>query len=98
MQHDWNGNVRELENVLERAAITAQGDKLTKNEFRFLSSNANSDFIFDGYDSNKGLKDLERSYILKVLNENSWNKLKAAVQLGIDRKTLYKKIQEYGLE
>lgn len=98
MQHDWNGNVRELENVLERAAITAQGDKLTKNEFRFLSSNANTDFSFDGYDSNKGLKDLERSYILKVLNENSWNKLKAAVQLGIDRKTLYKKIAEYGLE
>ncbi|MBX7042781.1 MAG: sigma 54-interacting transcriptional regulator, partial [Ignavibacteria bacterium] len=98
MHHEWNGNVRELENVLERAAITAQSDKLTKNEFRFLSGNANTEISNDGYETGKGLKDLEKFHILRVLNENGWNKLKAAYQLGIDRKTLYNKIQEYGLE
>ncbi|MBK9225637.1 MAG: hypothetical protein IPL67_00880 [Ignavibacteria bacterium] len=45
-----------------------------------------------------GLKDLEKLYITKVLEENGWNKMKAAQNLGIDRKTLYKKIREYGLE
>ncbi len=47
---------------------------------------------------NIGLKEVERLYIRKVLEENNWNKLKAAQILGIDRKTLYKKIKEYGLE
>jgi DNA-binding NtrC family response regulator len=98
MRHEWNGNVRELENVLERAAITSQSDTLTKNEFRFLSEGSNQDLNLDGFESAQGLKDIERIYISKVLEENSWNKLKAAHQLGIDRKTLYKKIREYGLE
>ena len=44
------------------------------------------------------LKDLEKVHIRKVLEENGWNKLQAAKILGIDRKTLYKKIKEYELE
>ncbi|MBK7159378.1 MAG: hypothetical protein IPH77_12700 [Ignavibacteria bacterium] len=41
---------------------------------------------------------MEKYYILKILEENSWNKLKVSQILGIDRKTLYKKISDYGLE
>lgn len=98
MRHDWNGNVRELENVIERAAITSLSDNLTKNEFRFITDGDNPDSPLDGFETAQGLKDIERLYITKVLAENGWNKLKAAQNLGIDRKTLYKKIREYGLE
>ncbi|MBK7252589.1 MAG: hypothetical protein IPI04_01410 [Ignavibacteria bacterium] len=44
------------------------------------------------------IKHMEKYYILKILEENSWNKLKVSQILGIDRKTLYKKISDYGLE
>jgi DNA-binding protein Fis len=44
------------------------------------------------------LKEVEKVYIKRVLDQNEWNKLKAARILGIDRKTLYKKIKEYNLE
>ncbi|MBK6504870.1 MAG: sigma-54-dependent Fis family transcriptional regulator [Ignavibacteria bacterium] len=98
MRHDWNGNVRELENVIERAAITSLSDNLTKNEFRFITDGDNPDSSIDGFETAHGLKDLEKLYITKVLAENGWNKMKAAQNLGIDRKTLYKKIREYGLE
>jgi DNA-binding NtrC family response regulator len=98
IRHDWNGNVRELENVIERASISSANDTLTRNEFRFLSEGDNPDLGIDGFESAQGLKDIEKLYITKVLTENSWNKLKAAHLLGIDRKTLYKKIREYGLE
>ncbi len=98
MRHDWNGNVRELENVIERAAITSLIDNLTKNEFRFITDGDNPDSSIDGFETAHGLKDLEKLYITKVLAENGWNKMKAAQNLGIDRKTLYKKIREYGLE
>jgi len=98
MRHDWNGNVRELENVIERAAITSLSDNLTKNEFRFITDGDNPDSSLDGFETARGLKDIEKLYITKVLEENGWNKMKAALNLGIDRKTLYKKIREYGLE
>ena len=98
MHHDWNGNVRELENVIERAVITSQSDVIGKNDFRFLGGGSGSDDPLDEYDAPNGLKDLERMYIQRVLEQNEWNKVKAAQQLGIDRKTLYKKIRDYGLE
>ena len=95
--HSWQGNVRELENVIERAVISSDTDILGRHNFRFLVSNGNDDEnISPG--GNLELKDLEKVHIRKVLEENGWNKLQAAKILGIDRKTLYKKIKEYELE
>jgi two-component system response regulator AtoC len=74
MRHDWNGNVRELENVIERAAITSLSDNLTKNEFRFITDGDNPDSSLDGFETAQGLKDIEKLYITKVLAENGWNK------------------------
>lgn len=98
MRHDWNGNVRELENVLERAAITSHKDNLTKSEFKFLLDGLNQEQELNDVSSAQGLREIEKLYISRVLAESGWNKVKAAHQLGIDRKTLYKKIREYGLE
>ena len=97
MRYDWKGNVRELENVLERAVISSENDKLVPNDFKFLQMTENTENPFSSFD-NLGLKEIEKLYIKKVLDENNWNKLKAAQILGIDRKTLYKKIKEYGFE
>lgn len=95
--HHWKGNVRELENVIERALISSDTDMLGRHNFRFLVSNGNDDKSIS-MGGNMELKDLEKVHIRKVLEENGWNKLQAAKILGIDRKTLYKKIKEYELE
>jgi len=98
MQHDWTGNVRELENVIERAVITSGLDRLDKSAFQFLNKDSESkDNFFDAF-QNVQLKEVEKVYIKRVLEQNEWNKLKVAKILGIDRKTLYKKIKEFSLE
>ncbi len=97
MNHNWKGNVRELENVIERAVISADSDVLGKHSFKFLNPSENDDNSIN-LSGSMDLKDLEKVYIRKVLEENGWNKLQAAKVLGIDRKTLYKKIKEYELD
>ena len=94
--HDWRGNVRELKNVLERAAILADGDTLTiddlPTEFQYFAAEPAADEASD-----KTLRTLEKRQIRTVLQETGGNKMEAARQLGIGTKTLYRKIQEYGL-
>lgn len=98
INYDWKGNVRELENVLERAAISSTDNILGKSDFNFLRDpDEHLKEIFKLSDTT-GLRELEKKYIEKILTENSWNKQKAAEILGIDRKTLYKKIKEYNME
>ncbi|HMS65973.1 MAG TPA: sigma-54 dependent transcriptional regulator [Ignavibacteria bacterium] len=98
MNNSWNGNVRELENVIERAAISSHSNQLNRSNLNFLVSSDNSNSSFGNFSGMEGLKEVESNYIKKVLEENNWNKLKASHILGIDRKTLYKKIKEYSLE
>lgn len=98
IKHDWKGNVRELENILERAAISSNGEKLGKDDFGFLKvqdDNDNQSLISFEYEN---LKKMEKEIIFKALKENRWNKAKTSLKLGMDRKTLYKKIKEYNLE
>lgn len=97
MDLDWKGNVRELENVLERSALTSADGIIRKKDFKLSTSG--SEHVSDGISNiTGGLKELEKIYINKILDDNNWNKQKAAQILGIDRKTLYKKIKEYNLE
>jgi DNA-binding NtrC family response regulator len=95
LNYSWPGNVRELENVIQRA-IT-----LTRHEIILPEDLPNA--IVQKEDENviqKGLREkytvdqLEREYIKKVLVETGGNKSKAAEILGLDRKTLYRKLQE----
>ena len=94
--HDWRGNVRELKNVLERAAILADGDTLTLDdlppEFHHLPPAPGLDEAAD-----RTLRTQEKRQIRLVLLDTGGNKMEAARQLGIGTKTLYRKIQEYGL-
>ena len=94
--HDWRGNVRELKNVLERAAILADGDTLTLDdlppEFHHLLPAPGLNETTD-----RTLRTQEKRQIRQVLLDTGGNKMEAARQLGIGTKTLYRKIQEYGL-
>jgi DNA-binding NtrC family response regulator len=99
MGYDWPGNVRELENVLERAVILEDDknispaslpDKINRRETgsqRLITDKAQVT-----------LEELEREYLIKVLNDTNWQKKKASSILGINASTLYRKIQRYGLE
>lgn len=95
-RHNYKGNVRELENILEQASVSASNNKI---EVRDLSISEDQNFLEECLSSSNGmrLKDLEKKYILKVLEDNKGNKKRAAEKLGIDRKTLYNKLNEFGI-
>lgn len=93
MNYDWPGNVRELENAIERAMVVGKTDTISVDDLPFHV--AGNYFGFENGD--KSLSSMERKYILKILNENSWNISKTAQVLEIDRVTLYNKINKYNL-
>ncbi|MCX6160132.1 MAG: sigma-54 dependent transcriptional regulator [Ignavibacteriae bacterium] len=101
MQHNYKGNVRELENILEQAAITTTNDLIEINHFAFPKSFRQDQNILNdclNRADNISLKNLEKIYIKKILDGVNGNKSKASEILGIDRKTLYNKISEYNLQ
>ncbi len=94
MEYNWPGNVRELENAIERAVVISPGHELTDKDFTFLQPNPG----VLNEPSSKNLQELEKQHIRRILEENHWNISKTAVDLGIDRVTLYNKIKKYGFE
>jgi two-component system response regulator HydG len=94
MAHHWPGNIRELQNAIERAVVISPGHELTPGEFSFLQAAPAA----PAGPGPRNLQELEKQHIQKVLEENHWNISKSAVDLGIDRVTLYNKIRKYGFE
>ncbi|AGC75876.1 DNA-binding NtrC family response regulator [Nonlabens dokdonensis] len=88
-RYDWPGNIRELENVVQRAVIMC--DRTIEVEHLPDSLKFNIDFPEDAL---LPLKEIEKKYILKVLNATNNNKTKAAEILGITRKTLRSKMED----
>ena len=103
MNYQWPGNIRELENVIERAIILSNGPLITPVDFPESLYNTQKLEANNGEsDSNnrrlkEALKDPEKDLIIKALDTVGWNRNKAAQQLGINRTTLYKKMQKFGL-
>ena len=99
LKYDWPGNVRELENVIERAFILDEGGLIEAEDLpdkiRFGESHRGS-LIIDS--PTMTLEELEREYILKVLNYTRWQKKKTSEILGINASTLYRKLIAYGVE
>ncbi len=97
--YDWPGNVRELENVIERAVILEDAEDITveslPDKIRFREHGSQR-LITDR--AQVTLEELEREYLIKVLNDTNWQKKKASAILGINASTLYRKIQRYGLD
>jgi two-component system, NtrC family, response regulator HydG len=90
-QQPWLGNVRELENAVERAMVVGQEPELREQEFIFKPQ---TDVRPGG--SSKTLEDMERAHILRVVKECGGNQSHAADVLDIDRVTLYHKLKKYG--
>lgn len=100
MSYEWPGNVRELENFIERAVVLhASGGSGTVG-FE-LPSDANEDeagsasILDEAQRKRWTFEDLEREYIFRVLESVRWKKTEAAEILGIDRRTLYRKLKRY---
>lgn len=92
--YNWRGNIRELKNIIERAAILAEGDIITPDLLPpELCGKATSAQI----STDSSLKEVERAHIQRVLNAVNGNKTKAAEILEIGTSTLYRKIEEYSL-
>jgi two-component system response regulator HydG len=91
-QHEWPGNVRELENAVERAMVVAREPEIREEDFGLRPASAQGAASFEG----KTLDEIEKSYILRVLEECSYNQTKAAEVLDIDRVTLHNKLKKYG--
>jgi DNA-binding NtrC family response regulator len=89
INYSWPGNVRELENVIERAVILEESPEIFQEEH-------SPGLIMEK--AQVTLEELEREYLLRVLEDTNWQKKRASAILGINASTLYRKIQRYGLE
>jgi DNA-binding NtrC family response regulator len=98
--YPWPGNVRELRNALERAATLAQTHEIRLPDLppRIRDSSATGDRVVEATRRQLALRELERDYILEVLRSTAGNKSRAAEILGLDRKTLYRKLEEYRVD
>ena len=101
MSYDWPGNIRELENVIERAIILSKGPVIIPEDFPDSLHQQKTTEVPGHENNNLNLKDAlkspERDLILQALETANWNRNKAAAILGINRTTLYKKMQAYNL-
>jgi DNA-binding NtrC family response regulator len=93
--------VRELENTIERLVLTSRGHEITAEDVQFGAPSENrppgvelEGRMFDGLPT---LDELERRYLLHVLEAVGGNRTRAAEALGIDRRTLYRMAERFGL-
>jgi DNA-binding NtrC family response regulator len=87
-QQTWTGNVRELENAVERAMVVAQEPEIREQDFVFKTVTSNG--------APKSLEEMEKAHIRRVLESVNWNQTRAAEVLDIDRVTLHHKLKKYG--
>jgi DNA-binding NtrC family response regulator len=88
--------VRELENVVERAVALTEGDLISPEDLpRTMQERKSQDRLASAVAQGFTLDQLEREYIERVLEVEGGNKTRAAHRLGLDRKTLYRKLEEY---
>ncbi len=95
LNYSWPGNVRELENVIQRAITLSQREEIIPEDLpSALFLKEEESLFMKAFEKKFTLDQLEREYIKRVLIETGGNKSKAAEILGLDRKTLYRKLQE----
>ncbi len=94
MDYAWPGNVRELENVIERAVTLTRGENISPDDLPQAVQGARGDrrVLDEAAEKNWPLHAIEKEYIKKILDKTGGNKYQAAHALGIDRKTLYRKL------
>ena len=91
--YHWPGNARELANVIERAVVLCDHDTLLPEDFDVPKNGGVEALLAQGADGNIPLEEIERAYVRRVLEEHGGNKAGAARVLGINRRTLYRKLK-----
>jgi DNA-binding NtrC family response regulator len=96
LSYHWPGNVRELEHIIERAVLLGKEDMIKSADLplHLLNSEKQGALLSEAAAHRYTLKELEQAYINKVLERTNGNKTEAATILGIDRTTLYRKLEE----
>jgi DNA-binding NtrC family response regulator len=103
-RYDWRGNVRELNNVIERLVILAQGDAIEAEDVdRFVGAAAGEghpalDLVHRYEDFTEARDQFEKLFIQQKLNAHDWNVSQTAETIGIQRSHLYNKLNKYGIE
>lgn len=95
LNYPWPGNVRELENIIQRAITLSRHEVVSPEDLpASIIQKADEKLFEKAVEEKFTLDQLEKEYIRRVLIETGGNKSKAAERLGLDRKTLYRKLQE----
>lgn len=98
--YPWPGNIRELQNVVERAVLLGKNEVITPSDLphELVGGNTISVSRVGSMTLKEALEEPERQIILDVLEANNWNRNATADSLGVNRTTLYKKMKKLGLE
>jgi DNA-binding NtrC family response regulator len=97
MAYAWPGNVRELRNAIERMIVMAHGAKLTVHDLPGIIREQTQSLPGLGIKPASSIRDANRQMIITALDAAGGNRTKAARQLGISRRTLHRKLHEFGL-
>jgi two-component system, NtrC family, response regulator AtoC len=95
--YGWPGNVRELRNVIERAMLLSDGDRLDARDFSALSSVVGACDEFELPATGVDLEKLERSLVLQALRRGSGNQTRAGMLLGLNRDQIRYRIEKFSL-
>jgi DNA-binding NtrC family response regulator len=101
MSYNFTGNIRELDHIIERAIIFAEGDSIIPEDLNLPRSFQIQQKSFSEMEETEeilSMEELEKWHIQKVLDKNRWDRTQTANQLGISPKTLYTKIKKYELK
>jgi DNA-binding NtrC family response regulator len=98
LAYDWPGNVRQLENTIERIVLFSVGSVVGPEDLPTLLQGARRDIPAGLFEDLPTLEEVERRYIEHVLQTVRRNRTRAADVLGIDRRTLYRMSDRYGIK
>jgi two-component system response regulator FlrC len=95
MQMSWKGNVREFENIIERAVLMCKADIIDREDLFITEKNRQQETSAHLFNPAVSLKEMEKNVIFKALDQTKGNRTHAAEILGISVRTLRNKLNEY---
>ncbi len=98
MSYDYPGNVRELENIIERVFVLCRGKTIQPEHLPSPLNQTPPDSLQKDTPATTSMKQLEAGFLMNALSRNNWNRTQTARELGIHKSTLFRKIKSLGLQ